>query len=363
MRIAIQGAGAIGCYLGARLSAAGHDVLFVGRPDQVRTVNSHGLLVRQGGSEHLYRLAADTELRGRADLVLLAVKTQDVAEAARQIAAVEAHAPVVALQNGVEADQIAADVLGADRVLGAVVVSAVSYLRPGEIEVQFPGWLIFGEPFGPPQDRTRAFAHVLSQAVPTVLTPNLPGARWSKVLSNLNNGLPALTGQTLVDLMAEPDARAIVVHLIREGYRVARARHVHLGQGASIVSREALRQGGQALGVIILQSLMVPLLGRLPDRAAQQVLQLASRGQLGRLKIRGSTWQSLARGRPTEIDYLNGAVVRLGQPLGIPTPFNQAIVDRVHQVEAGERSSFALSELFPTNQPPRAPSAQVGSAR
>ncbi|MGH2343705.1 MAG: ketopantoate reductase family protein, partial [Chloroflexota bacterium] len=85
--------------------------------------------------------------------------------------------------------------------------------------------------------------------------------------------------------------------------------------------------------IALLQAAMTPMLAVLPERAALGVLAAASRSRLRRLPVRFSTWQSIARGRPTEIDYLNGEIVRLGARMGIPTPYNAHLVSLVRQVE------------------------------
>ncbi|HEY7850186.1 MAG TPA: 2-dehydropantoate 2-reductase N-terminal domain-containing protein, partial [Ktedonobacterales bacterium] len=194
MRIAIVGAGAIGCYLGARLARRGHDVRVQGRSEQVEALRARGLLLRlSDGQVERQPLRATTDLRAEADftpeVILLTVKTQDVAAACLELASLASAAPIVTLQNGLRADQVAADVVGRDRIVGAVVMSAIAYLRPGEIEVQFPGWLTLGEPWGPPAARIAWMRAALNDATPTFITANLSGVRWSKLISNLNNGL------------------------------------------------------------------------------------------------------------------------------------------------------------------------------
>ncbi len=184
MRIAIVGAGAIGCYLGARLARRGHAVLAQGRPEQVAALQTQGLALRfADGRVARQPLRATTDLRAEADfapeVILLTVKTQDVAEACAALASFAPDAPIVTLQNGVRADEIAAEVVGRGRIVGGVVMSAIAYLRPGEIEVQFPGWLTLGEPWGRPSARVRALRTVLNNATPTFITANLAGVRWA----------------------------------------------------------------------------------------------------------------------------------------------------------------------------------------
>lgn len=363
MRIAIIGAGAVGCFLAARLSAAGHDMLLIGRGEQVEAINRDGLLVREAsGGERRFGLRAATALEERPELALLTVKTQDAATACAAIKPYMAGVPVVAMQNGVRGDQLAADVLGRDNVLGAVVICATSYLKPGEVSVQFDGWLIAGEPFGPVRPRTRAVAAVLRGGLATYVSPHLMRTRWSKLIYNLINGLSAATGLLQPELVRTEAGALLAVRTLQEGYRVARASGARLDHGLYGLSPAALRQDPNASLVALLQSTMTTLLAVAPERVARRVLAAASRSRLNRIAIRGSTWQSIQRGRPSEIEYLNGEIVRLGRELSIPTPYNSRVVEAVQEVEK-TRVFRDVLELLPPGASQAKRATPVGGSR
>src|SRR5919199_664555 len=204
MRVAVVGAGAIGCFLAARLSEGGHAITLVGRPEQADAINAGGLLLtdpRRGvarsagwsggfaarpaaafGRVRRYRLRAVRSLSERPDLVLLTVKTQDVVQACHDIRPFVMGVPVVAMQNGIQGDHLAAEVLGREAVVGAVVMCAASYLHPGEVTVQFPGWLIVGEPFGAAGARTRGRGPGPGGAAPPPLPPPPAPRRRGQVI-------------------------------------------------------------------------------------------------------------------------------------------------------------------------------------
>jgi 2-dehydropantoate 2-reductase len=343
----VVGAGAVGCYLAARLSERGHRITLVARGEQRATIARDGLLLRgPRGEERRYRLEVAAALEERPDVVLLAVKTQDVAEASAAMRLVVAGVPVVALQNGVQADQIAASILGREMLLGAVVMCAVSYVRPGDVSVQFPGWLILGEPFRRTEARTREIAQVLDEALPTYVTPHLRRVRWSKLIANLNNALCAATGLTAPEMGSTALGCVLSLRLMQEGHAVARAAGIRLDHGLYGLSPRALRRDANAALIALLQAAFTTVLVRLPDRAALTVLRAASRSRLNQLPVRFSIWQSIARGRPTEVDYLNGEIVRLGTRLGVPTPYNGHLVSLVRQVEQ-TGAFFAIEDLMP----------------
>ncbi len=334
MRIAIMGAGAIGCFLAARLSSAGHAVTLVGRGEQVGVLQRDGLLlIERNGDRQRYRLNVRSSLDDEPEVVLLTVKTQDVADACRSIAPARGSAPVVAMQNGLEADRIAAGILGRDAVMGGVVMCATSYLQPGEVSVQFAGWLIVGEPFGDVRTRTRQVAAALRDGLPTYVSKHLTRTRWSKLVYNLNNGLSAATGLTLPEIARTELGSLLSVRMMREGYRVARASGARLDHGLYGLTPGALRRDPNASLVALLQSTMTTVVSAAPEPVGVRILGAASRSRLNSIAIRGSTFQSIQRGKTSEIDHLNGYVARLGRQLGVPTPYNERVVEIVHDVE------------------------------
>jgi 2-dehydropantoate 2-reductase len=255
-----------------------------------------------------------------------------------------------------------AEVLGREAVVGAVVMCAATYLRPGEVTVQFPGWLIVGEPFGDVGARTWAIARALGHAVPTYLTRHLVRVRWSKLIANLNNALCAATGLSLAEIVHAPCGPMLAIRLMKEGAMVARAAGVRLDHGLYGLTPRALRQDPNAALIALLQATMTAMLAVLPERAAERVLAAAGRSRLGSLPVRGSTWQSVVRGRPSEVDYLNGEIVRLGRRLGLPTPFNSYVVDAVHAVERS-RHFWQLEELLPPAVSRRTGAAPAATVR
>ena len=142
---------------------------------------------------------------------------------------------------------------------------------------------------------------------------------------------------------------------------VARAAAVHPDHGFYGLTPRALRQDPNAALIALLQATMTAVLAVLPERAAERVIAAAGRSRLSSLPVRGSTWQSIVRGRPSEVDYLNGEIVRLGRRLGLPTPCNGHVVDVVHAVERSHNFR-RVEELLPPGASVRADTAPVGGA-
>lgn len=313
--IAIIGAGAIGSALGALLHRAGRKVTLIGRPAQVGAIRREGLHVNGALGDFTVRIAAAEALEFRPELALLTVKTQDAVAAVQANLAFLGGVPLVTFQNGIRSDSLVAGVLPPQQLVSAVVNIHANYLTPGTVTVLYPGPLVIGRPFGPNDAGVEAIAVVLRDAVPTSLSHNIRGAHWLKLIVNLNNAFPALSNATFQRIYAYPDLRRLAVRVMLEGLRVARRAGIRL---------ESLPDTPAAL----IQSMQW-----LPLWLAAAVAAAKARRIETQWPLLGSTLQSLQRGRPTEIDYLNGEVVRLGRELGVATPLNAMLVEMVHQIE------------------------------
>jgi 2-dehydropantoate 2-reductase len=314
-KIAIIGAGAVGCGLGFMLQRAGREVTLIGRGDQVAAIRNQGLRVEGYAGEHTVAIPTAERLQFTPDLVLLAVKTQDVPGALKENLASIAGAPVVTLQNGVRSDDLAAEVLPREQIISAVVLLHANYLAPGAVTLMSEGGLIVGRPFGPRDVFLERTAELLNRATPTRMSDNIRGAHWLKLITNLNNALPALIDGTFHQVYGDPFLAALAIRIMREGLLVSKKAGVRL---------ESLPDVSVSLTRLV-QFLPVSLAAKV---AAARVERMKTPWP-----FLGSMLQSLRRKRPTEIDYLNGEVVDWSAKVGVSTPLNAKIVDLIRQVE------------------------------
>jgi len=315
VKIAVIGAGAIGSVVGGLLAKAGEDVTLIARPAHAEAVNANGLLIEGPDGSLRIPVHAQQRLDFTPDLALLTVKTHDVTAVAREVQPYVADVPLVTMQNGTRSDDMVAEVLGRENILSCVVMLVVTFLDPGRVTYVRPGALVLGVPFGPVDQRAREIANVLGKAVPTSLTDNIRGAHWTKLIVNENNALPAITGLSVQEIDRRPEMRRLATILMKEAAATIRAAGIRL---------DALPQ----LPAFALEAML-----GLPTPMAVMLSRLMSRS-LGSTPVLGSTLQSVRRGKKTEIDYLNGEVVALGRSVGRATPYNEAVVGLVHQVEA-----------------------------
>ncbi|ARU06792.1 2-dehydropantoate 2-reductase [Comamonas serinivorans] len=287
LRIGVMGAGAVGCYFGALLARAGHAVTLIGRPAHVQAIADRGLRLQTSTEDVHIPLAASTEASSvrDADVVLLCVKSGDTEATAAQLKPhLQAGALVLTLQNGVDNDARARAVLGpAHPVAAAVVYVATAMAGPGHVQHFGRGELAIA----PSPLSERVAREFTAAGIPTEVSDNVRGTLWAKLVMNCAyNALSALTQQPYGWLVQQPGTPEVIADLVAECLAVA-----------------------EADGVVFPSDVHAGV------RAIAQTMP----GQ------RSSTAQDLARGKPSEIDHLNGYVVQRGAALGVSTPVNRTM--------------------------------------
>lgn len=294
MHIAVMGAGAVGCYYGALLARAGHSVTLVGRPALVEAVHAHGLWLDSAAFTGAVPLQASTDPAAarQAQLVLFCVKSGDTETAGAQLRPhLAPDAQVLSLQNGVDNAARLEQVLGRP-VIPAVVYVAVEMAGPGRVRHRGRGDLVIG-----PSPHSAALAVQLGQAgIATTVSDTVHEALWAKLVINcVYNALSAIGQQPYGALIQAEGARQVMADVFAECLAVAGAQGITL-----------------------------------PETMWQDTLSIS----VSMAGQRSSTAQDLARGKPSEIDHLNGSIVRLGAACGIATPVNRSLWCVVKLLEA-----------------------------
>jgi 2-dehydropantoate 2-reductase len=315
MKVAVIGAGAVGGLLAALLDRAGHDVEVTARGAHLAAVRADGIVLEGGYGSHVARVAAHETLEGDPDVVILATKAQDAAAALAANAAAIDGKPLLVVQNGLGGIRVAREAQPSSPLLGGLALFATSYLSPGRITVTAALPLVIGAAPGcPPEVRDRVVG-LLRDALPVEVVDSLEGAQWTKLLVNHVNALPAITGLSVQQTVADPALRRVLAASLRETVRIAN------------------RLGIRFTGLQGIPGWILPWLGRGPLALAAALPRLLAR-RMGDVPNPGSTLQSLRRGQLTEIDFLNGAVVRVAAEHGLAAPVNAALVGLVHEVES-----------------------------
>ncbi len=304
--------------LGARLAAAGHQVLAGARdaasarrqPSTWQATDHDGTVVRGD----VACLGSPKGIKG-VDVLVLATKCDDAPDALRRwLPCLAPRGAAVCLQNGIMGDTLAD--IAKDRLVECTVSIPATLNAPGDSEQTGPGGLIIGP--WPDQRMTDAtpleVAKVLQDAAPLRIHMDMQGVKWTKLLINSAiTGLGALTGEPLGRLMDDARARTAFIHIISEGYRIGISKSVRFQKVAGFHPRLVATTGKPSRAGLWRRHLILRFIGRKYRRQ------------------RSSSLQSLDRGRPTEVHHLNGHLAASGD-----APVSAAVATLVARIEAGE---------------------------
>lgn len=309
MKIIVLGAGALGCALGAVLTEGGHEVWLINRGrEHVDTMIQHGLKVREEGVDRYVKVHAATTCSrvntatGAVDLVIVLVKsfhTKEAIESAKSILTKDT--VVLSLQNGLGHEDILAQAVGQEHVLAGKTYAGGVMIGPGHIILGTKGKdTHIGELNGEISPRVTQVAEVFNQVgLQTFVSQNILGTIWDKLLVNVATGaLSGITRLSYGELYKLPEVQDCAVAAIAEAMAVADAK-------------------GIKLSVTDPKQPWIKAAAGLP------------------YEFKASMLQSLEKGSITEIDFVNGAVVRWGTQLGVPTPVNKTLVACMKGIEGG----------------------------
>jgi 2-dehydropantoate 2-reductase len=298
MKIVILGPGALGCLFGGFLARAGEEVTLLDyRPERAEKLSAKGLTIVTPTDEFQVPITATTypETIGPADLLIVLVKafaTTEAAQTARPC--VGEQTSILTLQNGLGNIEALTEIFGAERVIGGVTSNGATLLSTGEVKHTGAGETLIGEISGELTFRLEKIKQTFDKAsLPTTLTRDLPGAQWGKLVFNCAvNPIAALTGRRNGEILQEPSLVDLLGAVAQEAAGIA-----------------------AALGI------------KLPyDDPTAKVIQVCE----ATAENVNSMLADILGGRPTEIDQINGAVVKTAQRLGLAAPLNAALTALIH---------------------------------
>jgi 2-dehydropantoate 2-reductase len=311
-----MGAGSIGCYVGGRLAPVA-DVVLVGRERTRAELSQHGLTLRDlnGASVRVepsaFEIATSAAALSGCDVVLCCVKSAQTAEVAAQLAQLPTTTIIASLQNGVGNAPTLRAALPDHTVLAAIVGFNVVGHGDGVFQRATSGPLSFET--STDTNARRLFAALRACGLDTEEHADLAPHQWTKLIINLNNAVSALSGAPTKELLLSPGYRRVIAALVDEAVRVLR--------------RAGIRPA-RLRGVPVH---LMPRIMRMPTT----LVRLVTRAQM-RVdpQARSSMWEDLSRGRLTEVDYLNGEIVRMAAKHAAAARLNARIVELVHAAEA-----------------------------
>ncbi len=333
VRICIIGAGAIGGVTAAFMAKAGFDVTLVTKHPEIAAIsNGEGLHITGVKGEERVRVpavASISELSGTYQLCLIATKAYDMPGCARQVLPRLAEdALVVSMQNGICTDALSA-VVGEHRTVGCVIGFGATMKGPGELEMTSTGEFVIGLPDKSRPALLEELRKALSAVVPASISDDIYAELYSKLIVNACiTALGAVCGLRLGEMMQRNDARRIFLGVISEGVRAAEAAGLRIPPYGGKLDYHKLMQGDGVLDRLR-RHLTIRIVG------------------LKYSQLKSSSLQSLERGRPTEIQYFNGYIVRKGAESGIVCPINARLTEMVEEIEQKKRqiTTDNLSDL------------------
>jgi 2-dehydropantoate 2-reductase len=335
MRSLVWGAGAIGGTMGAHLARAGHDVTFVDTVgEHVDAIDRSGIRITGPIAAFTVRVPAFTPdtLAGEWDTIVLATKAHHTETAARALLPhLSENGCVISAQNGLNELAIA-DIVGAERTVGAFVNFGADYTEPGVIHYGGRGAVVVGEIDGRVSARATAIRDAwLDFDERAIVTPNIWGYLWAKEAYGAMLFATALTNDSIADALAHPAYRELYIALAREILAVASARGV-IPEGFDGFDPGAYAPDAPA------------------GAAARSLDQLVAHNRRS-AKTHSGIWRDLAvRKRRTEVDAQLGIVATTGQRAGVATPLTTRLVELIHDIENGVRAQSldALGALVAT---------------
>lgn len=321
--ICIAGAGSIGCFVGGMLRSAGQPVSLLARARVIESINQHGLRVTSfEGLDHRLsaaeiRLSDGPAILAAADMILVTVKSDDTPEIADLIARYAGPgATIVSLQNGTGNVAVLREKLSGHQVLAGMVPFNVLSLGDGHFHRATSGDILLEK------DDADTAAQLRQPELVFRAVDNITGVQWGKLLINLNNALNALSGLPLRDQLAQRSWRVLFADQFREALAIIKA------EGITPVSSTSLPPA------------LTPYILKLPDFLFERIA-----GSMVKIdpKARSSMWEDLQRGRRTEIDHLQGVIVKLAERHRLKAPLSERIVTLVHSAEQAGKGAPGLT--------------------
>lgn len=326
MKIVVIGAGAIGGLAAGYLKIKGEDVSLVGHADAVEAIKNKGLRIQGLRGNFSIEIEASRQISSQAQLIILATKTQDIEMALRENKDFLHDAAVLTTQNGVRADNIVAKHVPKENIISSIVMFGATSLEPGNIVHNFEGhWIICGLLKGNNEKATQ-ISNVLKKIFPVIVTEDLKGMKYLKIFVNANNCLAAILGESMQEIFSDLQVSRISIAIWKEGLAIVNKAGINLASLPDFPLERIVK------------------LTSLPEMQAASMLA-GIMTNLSKEPVYGSILQSIKRGRPSEIDYINGEFVTLAEEQNLDAPLNRKLVQMVHQVESSKKF-FTKEELI-----------------
>ena len=322
-KILVVGTGAIGGICAALIAKAGYQIEVICKyPELAQKITNEGLKISGIYGDMQVKMpafASISELKEMKDIVLLATKATDMMDPSKELLPfLHEKSLVVSLQNGI-CEEILGEVLGKNRVIGCVVGWGATMHAPGELEMTSTGEFVIGNIDNSPKERLDEIKELLSFVVPVEISDDIIASLYSKLIINsCITSLGAICGLYLGEMLSKKKLRNLFIEIMREAIAVADAMKMKVPSYANKINYYKFLKNAGFLGNLY-RHLLIRFIGFKYRR------------------LKSSMLQSLERGNKTEVDFLNGYIVRKGLDFSVQTPVNSKVLKMIKEVEQGKR--------------------------
>ncbi|MDO9573061.1 MAG: 2-dehydropantoate 2-reductase, partial [Candidatus Omnitrophota bacterium] len=304
MKIAVIGAGAIGCLVAGYLKNKGEEVTLVGRAQAVNAIKENGLSISGVRGDFKVRISISDTLNYIPDLAILATKTQDIDAVLQDSSYLLRNSLLLTTQNGIQADNLVAKYLPQKNIISSIIMFGATYLEPGKVVHNFEGSWVIGSQFqSNPTEELIGLSLFLDKIFPTIISEDIIGMKYLKIFANASNCLPAIIGKSMQEVFSDLDISRMSIGIWKEAFEIIQKIGIHL----------VSLPGFPVENITKLTSI--------PSAAAAGVFSGIMKN-LSREPLYGSILQSIMRGKTSEIDYINGEFVRLAEENHMYAPLN-----------------------------------------
>jgi 2-dehydropantoate 2-reductase len=314
MKIAVLGCGAIGGLFLGYLSRGPEDVLGVVRDYQKEPLVKEGLIIKTDTGQLKFKVKAGVKLTEPVDLAIFTVKTNDLESIIKENRPYLKNAIAVSTQNGVRADSILSNFFPKEKIITTIVMFGATFCPPNKVICNFSGNLVVGNIFAKEVQGLEKVKKVLERSFNLEVKENIKGAKYLKLFVNINNCIPAILGKSMQEVFKNLEVAKLAIKLNREAYQVVKQAGVNL-KSLPNYPKERIEK-----------------LVSMPVNESAQIFSKIM-VNLSKEPLDGSILQSIKRNRPSEIDYINGEIVKLAKKNNQQAPLNKKIVELVHRVE------------------------------
>jgi len=327
MKYAVIGLGAVGNIVGGILKKSENNVVLIGKENQVDIINKNGIKINGiNGSLSIENPNASSDLSylKDVDFIIICVKSYDTQNLANQIKQhIKKTALILSLQNGVKNSNIIHKITG-NKVISGVVLFNALFLKPGESTLAIRGGLLIEDE----KSNSEAIEDLINcfnmRGLTSKSVKNIEGFQYSKLIVNLQNAVTALTGQTIKESIIDSNSRSVLIATMKEGLYILEKSGISIESLPDMDPKKIIKRLSSYNSIFL--------------RIGSKILKLKN--------ARTSMWQSLSRGKSTEIDYINGEIVSLARKNNLKAPINEKLVELLKEAENKHSiKSFEPSEL------------------